>query len=119
MNNITGKSNFNLAFGLLASDGSEIDNIDQYFHLVARKYAYVTQPCEDPKFEVDAGFHSLDGNTFYKNIPIHKCNVTDLNKIYPPNINFAGTFNYYMSVLYCFDNLNDITIFGDITTDYS
>ena len=115
----TGLVDFNIAFGILDSDGLEIENIERYFTLSARKYAYVTQPAISPLLDVDQYFTSKDNATFYKNIGIHKCTPEDKALIYPPNTNFVNTYDYYMEVLYCFDDLNDLTIFGDITTDYS
>lgn len=36
--------NFTVAFGLLLDDFENVPNMEQYFHVSARSYAYVSQP---------------------------------------------------------------------------
>ena len=71
-----------MAFGLLHDDFSRIKNIEQYFRVGARAYAYVSTPITDPKFDVDNSWTTKDGNNFYRDIMLHRCNDSDWTNIF-------------------------------------
>lgn len=74
---------FNVAFGLLHDNFTQVRNIEEYFVLTARLYRTVNKPVKDPKFDVDKTWTSVDNRNYYKDIPFHKCNDEDRKKIYP------------------------------------
>lgn len=70
-------------------------------------------------FNLDPAWYTYDQVTYYKNMAVHPCNANDLLNIYPPNANLNATFNTIMGNLYCFNNVSELFVYGDYSTNYS
>lgn len=99
-----------------------IPNIEKYMHLLVRKEAYVTLPLEDPKFTINTTLYNspwttVDGFQFFRPIPFHRCNETDRLLIYQAEPNWAGQEKWLFNNLYCFDDQNDLLLYGNFNTN--
>ena len=60
---------------------------------------------------------TINGNDYYREIPIHVCNDTDRANLFTPNTNFISEIDTLFDSLYCFDSLDDLKLYGNFNTD--